>query len=262
MWNEVWLPADPFLDFKQGGQEGDGAVHVFVPESALRETVLMRLLWNILFLLLLLSIIVVGLWQLRWDMSAWEQWIVAHRIAGIAAYTAFAAASVVLLPFSSLPLLPLAARVFGVWLTAILSILGWWIGCLIAFRIARLGRKCLENVTSLETVDRLERRIPKDIGFAGVVILRMILPVDVTSFALGLLKNLSFSTYTVASLIGITPFAFVWSYAGGELGREAFLSAAIVFIGMTFAAVVIRRLWIRNMRQSTFCHVRPPSADL
>lgn len=206
----------------------------------------MRWLWNILFLLLLLSIVAVGLWQLRWDMSAWEQWIVAHRMSGSAAYIVFAAASVVLLPFSSLPLLPLAARVFGVWLTAVLSILGWWIGCLIAFRVARLGRKYLENVTSLEAVDRLERRIPKDIRFAGIVVLRMILPVDVTSFALGLLKNLSFSTYAVASLIGITPFAFVWSYAGGELGRGAFLSAVLVFIGMTIAVLAIRRLWTRQ----------------
>jgi len=206
----------------------------------------MRFWWKIIFALLLLSIVVVGLLQLQWDLSALEEWIVAHRILGIAVYILFVAASVVLLPFSSLPLLPLATRIFGVWFTAILSIIGWWIGCLIAFQIARYGRKYLEKITSLEAVDRVERKIPKDIGFAGIVILRMILPVDVTSFALGLLKNLPFSTYAIASLIGITPFAFVWSYAGGELGRGAFLSSALIFIGMTFAVLVIRRLWMRH----------------
>jgi uncharacterized membrane protein YdjX (TVP38/TMEM64 family) len=206
----------------------------------------MRALWNIVFFLLLLSIIVIGLWQLQWDLSALEKWITDHRILGIAVYVVFVAASVVLLPFSSLPLLPLAARVFGVWLTSILSIIGWWIGCLIAFQIARLGRSTLERVTSLSAVDRLEQKIPKDVGFAGIVILRMIFPTDIVSFALGLLKHLPFSTYAIASLIGIIPFAFVWSYAGGELGRGAFLSSALVFIGMTVAVLAIRRLWLHH----------------
>lgn len=203
----------------------------------------MRWLRNIIFFLLLFSIIVVGLWQMQWNLLALEEWITAHRILGIAVYMIFVAASVVLLPFSSLPLLPLAARVFGVWWTAMLSILGWWIGCLIAFQIARLGRRYLEKVTSLEAVDRMEQKIPKDIGFAGIVILRMILPVDVTSFALGLFKHLPFSAYAVASLIGITPFAFVWSYAGGELGRGQFLTSALILTGMTVAVLAIRRLW-------------------
>src|SRR3989338_10076512 len=203
-----------------------------------RETVSVRSLWKIAFILLLLSVIVVGLWQLQWDLSAFEQWIAGHRLPGIAVYIIFVTASVVILPFSSLPLLPLAARVFGVWLTAVLSILGWWIGCLIAFQIARFGRRYLEKITSLEAVDRMERKIPKDISFAGIVILRMILPVDITSFALGLLKHLQFASYAIASLIGITPFAFVWSFAGGELGRGAWLSSASIFIGMTVVVLV------------------------
>lgn len=211
----------------------------------MHETVLMRTFWNIAFGLLLLSIIVISLWQLQWDLSVLEEWMAEHRILGIAVYVVFVAASVVILPFSSLPLLPLAARVFGVWLTAILSIFGWWIGCLIAFQIARFGRTHLEKVTSLEAVDRVERRIPKDISFVGIVILRMILPVDVTSFALGLLKHLPFSTYAIASLIGITPFAFVWSYAGGELGQGEFLSFALVSIAMIIAVLVIRRAFGR-----------------
>lgn len=212
----------------------------------MRESMPMRLLWKIIFVLLLLGIVLVGFWQLQWDLSSLEAWIAEHRVLGIIVYVIFVAASVVLLPFSSLPLLPLAARIFGVWLTAVFSIAGWWIGCLIAFQIARLGRRYLEKFTSLEAVDRLERKIPPDISFAGIVILRMILPVDVTSFALGLLKNLPFSVYAIASLIGIIPFAFVWSYAGGELGRGAFLSSALIFIGMTIAVLVIRRLWTRH----------------
>ena len=44
--------------------------------------------------------------------------------------------------------------------------------------------------------------MPEDLGFGGIVVLRMILPVDVVSFALGFLKRLRFRTYAVASHLG------------------------------------------------------------
>ncbi|MBI1813174.1 TVP38/TMEM64 family protein [Candidatus Peregrinibacteria bacterium] len=206
----------------------------------------MRRRQNIAFGILILAIIILGLWEYRWDLTMLEQEIRSHPFLGAALYVVLVITSIVVLPLSSLPLLPVAARIFGVWMTAILSIIGWWLGCLIAFQIARFGRKYLEKFASLSAVDRLEQKIPKDIGFAGIVILRMILPVDVTSFALGLLRHLSFSTYAIASLIGIIPFAFVWSYAGGELGRGQFLTSTFILIGMTFAVLLIRRLWQRS----------------
>ena len=120
---------------------------------------------------------------------------VSWRAACSHAYVTLLAASVVLMPFSSLPLLPLATSVFGVALTALLSALGWWLGCLVAFQLARRGRHLLERFTSLQAIDRLEARVPADVGFGAIVLLRMVLPVDLVSFALGLLKQLPFSRY-------------------------------------------------------------------
>lgn len=190
-----------------------------------------------------LALVALGVWQLEWDMSWLKIWIGLHPVLGAGIYFVLVAASVVLLPFSSLPLLPFAAQNFGVLATALLSAAGWWVGCLIAFQIARLGRRYLERITSMEAVDRIEDKIPDDVGFGGIVVLRMILPVDVVSFALGLLKRLRFRTYAVASLIGILPFAFVMSYAGGQLGAGRFLSFALVVAGMVAVVLMIRRLW-------------------
>ena len=184
-----------------------------------------------------------GAWQYEWDMSWFEYWIEQHAVLGAGIYFVLVAASVVLLPLSSLPLLPLATRSFGVVTTALLSAAGWWAGCLIAFQIARLGRSYLERFTSLEVIDRLEGRVPEDVGFGGIVVLRMILPVDVVSFALGLLKRMRFRTYAVASLLGILPFSFVWSYAGGQLGAGRFMTFALIVIGMAAVVLVVRHLW-------------------
>lgn len=196
--------------------------------------------------IVVLAVLGLGIWEYQWDFTMIEQTMQSHPFMGAALYLVLLVTSVVFLPFSSLPLLPIAAGIFGVWITAILSAIGWWIGCLIAFQIARLGRKYLEKFTSLSAVDRLEQKIPNDIGFAGIVILRMIFPVDVTSFALGLLKHLSFSMYAIASLIGIIPFAFVWSYAGGELIGGQFVTSTFILIGMTIAVLIIRRIWRKH----------------
>lgn len=195
----------------------------------------------------LLAVAALGLWQWQWDSASLEGWIEQHEVLGAAIYVVAVVASVVLLPLSSLPLLPFAAQLYGIWLTALLSAAGWWVGALIAFQVARLGRRYLQRLVSLEAVDRLERRIPGDVGFGGIVVLRMIFPVDIVSFALGLLKELRFSTYAIASLIGILPFAFVLSYAGGQLGAGHFLTFAAVAVGMTVAVLVVRRL--RQPRQ-------------
>jgi uncharacterized membrane protein YdjX (TVP38/TMEM64 family) len=189
------------------------------------------------------ALIALSVWQLEWDISWLETWFGQHPVLGAAIYVVLVVASVVLLPFSSLPLLPLATRSYGVVLTALLSTAGWWAGCLIAFQIARLGRRHLERITSMEAIDRLEENVPEDVGFGGIVVLRMILPVDVVSFALGLLKRLRFRTYAVASFVGILPFAFVWSYAGGQLGAGRVLSFALVVVGMFAVVLVVRRFW-------------------
>lgn len=188
-------------------------------------------------------LVALGVRQSHWDMSWLETWIGQHPVLGAALYVGLLVASVVLLPLSSLPLLPLATRSYGVVLTALLSAAGWWGGCLIAFQIARFGRRHLERFASLEAVDRIEASVPPDVGFGGIVVLRMILPVDIVSFALGLLKRLRFRTYAVASLVGILPFAFVWSYAGGQLGAGSFVSFALIAVGMGAVVLVLRRLW-------------------
>lgn len=202
----------------------------------------------ILGALALAAVVALGLWEWHWDVAPLKAWIGEHAMLGAAAYVAALAASVVLLPLSSLPLLPFAANLYGVWLTAALSSAGWWLGALIAFAIARLGRRYLERVASLEAIDRLEAKIPQDIGFFGIVALRMVFPVDLVSFALGLLKALRFAPYAVASLVGIIPFAMVWSYAGGALGAGRYLVFAAVAIGMAVAVLLLRRLWRRDSR--------------
>jgi uncharacterized membrane protein YdjX (TVP38/TMEM64 family) len=134
---------------------------------------------------------------------------------GMAAYILLTVLAVVFAPVSTLPLIPLASGVWG-WFTAgVLSIIGWTMGAQTAFLLARrFGKPLVQKIVSLEKLQRIEDRIPKGHIFWTVVFLRISVPVDVLSYALGLFSRMKSVPYFFATLLGVAPFAFVFSYVG------------------------------------------------
>jgi uncharacterized membrane protein YdjX (TVP38/TMEM64 family) len=134
---------------------------------------------------------------------------------GMAAYVFLTAVAVVVAPVSTLPLLPLASGMWGWVIAGILSIVGWTIGGQIAFILARrFGKPFLRKIISLERLEKYEKRVPEENMFWTVVFLRMAVPVDVLSYALGLFSRMKSVSYFFATAIGVTPFALVFAYAG------------------------------------------------
>ncbi len=134
---------------------------------------------------------------------------------GIFAYVFITIIAVVVAPISTLPLLPIASMAWGWFLAGLLSIIGWTIGSQIAFFLARhFGKPFLRRIVSLEKLEKFEKRIPEKNVFLTVVFLRMAVPVDILSYALGLFSRMGSVSYFFATLIGVTPFAFVFAYVG------------------------------------------------
>jgi uncharacterized membrane protein YdjX (TVP38/TMEM64 family) len=122
---------------------------------------------------------------------------------------------VVVAPISLLPLLPVASNLWGWFLTAILSIIGWTIGGTIAFLIARkYGVDFIKKFFSIKKIEELEKLIPSEHVFLGIILLRMAIPVDLLSYVLGLFSNIKTRDYILATFIGVIPFAFIFAYAG------------------------------------------------
>ena len=65
----------------------------------------------------------------------------------------------------------------------------------------------------VQIVERIEKKLPAHHLFWWVVAMRMVVSVDVLSYLLGLTITMSYLRYTIATLIGVTPFAFVFAYA-------------------------------------------------
>jgi uncharacterized membrane protein YdjX (TVP38/TMEM64 family) len=160
-------------------------------------------------------------------------------------YVLILVVSIVVAPVSALPLLPIASNVFGWFVAGWLSVMGWLIGSAIAFILSRkYGRLLVEKIVSLDKIERIERKVPKENLFWSIVFLRMSIPVDVLSYVLGLFSHVSFRTYMLASLIGIIPFAFVFSYLG-TLGIYYQLLALLIALVIILGGVLVRKKVVR-----------------
>jgi len=155
-----------------------------------------------------------AVWLARSHANTLGQFIDEHDVQGVVVYIVLNILDAVVLPGATLPLIPIAARVWGHVPAALVTTIGWTAGSIIAFCIARRwGSPIVKKLTSMERVKRLRRYVPKN-PFWSVVLLRMIVPMDVISYVLGLFTEMSLPTYALATALGLTPSAFILAYIG------------------------------------------------
>ena len=170
-------------------------------------------IWGPLLLVVLFFIAVSYFVQANNDVI--RNYIEKRSLVGMLVYLGANLTAVVVAPVSALPLIPVAANVWGWFVTGILNIIGWTAGAVIAFVLAqKYGKPIIKRLVSIEKLEKIEKILPEQSVFWGVVFLRMVTPVDGLSYALGLFSKMSLWQFFLATLIGITPFSFVFAYAG------------------------------------------------
>ncbi len=142
--------------------------------------------------------------------------------------------SVVVAPFT-MPLFFISGGIFGPQVATIYNVIGWSIGAIVAFLIARYFNKgILSRFVLLKKIKTYEQKIPPNTEFLSIVLLRMILPVDILSYTLGFFSNISFVRYALSTVIGIIPFAVIFAYGG-----SAFFNGEYVLLVVLILLVVI-----------------------
>jgi uncharacterized membrane protein YdjX (TVP38/TMEM64 family) len=154
-------------------------------------------------------------------------------------------------PVTLLPAIPMIAPILGPFVTAIACWAGWTLGAIVSFWIARYGgRPLISKFTTLQQLERFEERIPKGSHLYIIFALRLILPVDLLSYGLGLFSTVSIRTYACASGLGILWFSFAFSY----LGYATATHNAVLFVLYGVASLIIFGLafWYvtRTMKKS------------
>lgn len=167
-------------------------------------------------------------------------------LGGVFVYVAFVALNaVIVVPVGIIPFIPLATGIWGANQTALLNIAGWTIGSAVAFFLARmLGHSLVARLVGTKNLNKMERFLPQKRLFWNVVFLRMALPVDILSYALGLFTTMRFSSFTLATLIGVAPFSFVFSYAATLPVMYQLVIGAVI---LAFV-IIINTLLIRSAK--------------
>ncbi|PZV04394.1 MAG: TVP38/TMEM64 family protein [Leptolyngbya sp.] len=161
---------------------------------------------------------------------------------GPVTYIAVLALSVVVSPIPGAPMAVAAGMVWGMPLAGIYSVIGGFVGSLMAYFIGRtLGNTAIRALTGKSiSVDahRGERHLGWLIFFSRLF---PVLPFDGVSYGAGMLK-LSVKVYAVATLLGMIPSTFLLSYAGKSLTMTmpqriaTFGLLLIVLVGLPWAA--------------------------
>ncbi len=150
-------------------------------------------------------------------------------IVGMLIYLMMIIIEIVIAPINPLLLVPIATGIWGWVISGILTLIGWTIGSLIAFSIARRSLYFLEKRSMLEKISKIEKIIPERNVFLGIIILRIAAPFDLVSYAIGLVSKVNWKTYVLATFIGYAPLSFILAYLGTF---SLFYQLGVLLIGM------------------------------
>lgn len=171
------------------------------------------------------------------------------------AFVALLVSATVFAPVTVMPVIPMVAPMFGPFVTGVLSIIGWSLGGIVAFLISRhVGRPLLTKFVSVEHLEAIVSRIPTRVQFFTIILIRMSMPVDITSYALGLVQSVSFTHYTLATIIGVSWFSFAFAYLGDALFQHHWSvavwfgsSSLVLLLGSWY--ILLRHYTGENMTQ-------------
>ncbi len=172
---------------------------------------------------------------------------------GPVVYMAVLALTVVVSPVPGAPLAVAAGIVWGMLMAGIYSVVGGFLGSLIAYFIGRTLGCSVVRVLTGKTISVVEQRGDRYLGWL-IFFSRLfpVLPFDGVSYGAGIVK-LSVRVYAAATLVGMIPSTFLLSYAGQSLTTTLpqkiamFLLLVMMMVGLPWAADRYNWLGFRNI---------------
>ncbi|MFC1686164.1 TVP38/TMEM64 family protein [Nanoarchaeota archaeon] len=158
---------------------------------------------------------------------------------GMIVFVFILALSIIVAPISAVSLFPLASSLWGWVLAGVLGTIGWTIGAVVAFMLARkYGVTLVEKVLPSKKIYRFEKVISGRNLFWTVIVLRMFIPVDGVSYLMGLFSKMSLKSYTLATVIGLVVFSFAVAYLGSvPFYYQLFFAVIFLFLFLIWLVI-------------------------
>jgi uncharacterized membrane protein YdjX (TVP38/TMEM64 family) len=154
--------------------------------------------------------------------------------------------AIVVAPITVLPLIVVVAGIWGWVVAGFVTWIAWILGSVVAFLIARrFGIPIVRRFISLDGLYKFEERFSFVGSFWGVVFLRMVIPVEILSYGLGLFGRIGFWRYTFASALGFLPIVFLFGYFGVVPFIYQVILGLLVLIGV-LVLMIFSELRVRH----------------
>ncbi len=161
-------------------------------------------------------------------VSFFDSYVQKNEIAGMFVFAGLAVLAAMISPFSSAPLIPIAAVMWGEFLTFLLLAFGWMLGAGFSYYIGySVGFKLLKKFIPFEKIEYYRKKIPPKAEFWLVLAFRLSTPAEIPGYTLGIIRY-DFWKFLLATSLSEIPFALISVYASQALVNEE----PLIFIGL------------------------------
>ena len=162
-----------------------------------------------------------------------ENYIRERQFLGMLIFIGLAAISSMLSPFSSIPLVPVAAMLWGNIYASLLLVIGWLIGHIFTYAIGRYtGYPIAKRLIPFAKIEEYRGNFSPRSEFILVLLFRLSMPAEIPGYVLGIIRY-NFSKYFLATLISEFPFGFLVVY-----GSEALIMRkTIIFFALVAGGI-------------------------
>ncbi len=171
------------------------------------------------------------------------------------------ATAVVIAPIPSLPLDLAAGAAYGPLWGTVYVVIGAELGAMLSFLIARwLGR---DAIARLLKSDLVFCQACNDHQLLGLIFFARLIPVfsfDVISYGAGL-TGVSFKWFALATLVGMIPPTFAFTYFGSSVvsAQGALIAAGVAMVGLF---LLVPRILLRYRGSAVSCLILGPIAPM
>jgi uncharacterized membrane protein YdjX (TVP38/TMEM64 family) len=171
-------------------------------------------LWSLFGIFILIIVFLVLSYFVQTNLGFFEN-LIRGSAWGLVIYIFLNFLGIVIAPITVIPLIVVVSGIWGPVVASLASWFAWITGSIVAFWIARrFGVPIVSRFISMKELYRYEDRFSILNSFWGLVFLRMVIPVEILSYGLGLFSRIGFWKFTIASAIGLLPVTFLLGYLG------------------------------------------------
>ncbi len=179
----------------------------------MRKNVKLKLA-GILSVVSLVTVFIVLSYFVQNNMEFFEG-LVSDNYWGLIVFVLLNFVGIIVAPVTVIPLIVIVTSVWGGLIAAIATLIAWTLGSVVAFLLARkIGVPVVGRFISMDELYKFEDRFSFIRSFLGVFFLRMVVPVEILSYGLGLFSRIGFWKYTLATVLGLAPVCLIFGYLG------------------------------------------------